>query len=227
MKRQKPPRFYFSFRSPYSWLAAHYIEQHADSREIEYIPFWEPDARSLERLRSRGGEWLYASMSKAKHLYILEDIKRLVARAGCSVTWPIDVEPWWDLPHLAWVAARRQGKDREFFWAIYRARWEEGKDICSPALIRQQCGLDPETLAAAPEDDSIREEGGEALYRCYRDDVFGVPFFMVGRDRFWGVDRVEEFVRRVNAKAAPAEPLLARSAGSGSWYDTDHAGGCG
>jgi 2-hydroxychromene-2-carboxylate isomerase len=236
--KHKRPRFYFSFRSPYSWLAARYIGKrtHLPESEIEYIPFWEPDAVSLELLQVRGGEWLYTPMSKAKHLYILEDVKRLVTRAGCSITWPVDVEPWWDLPHLAWLAARRVGKEREFFWAVYRARWEEGKDICCRSVIRQlarDCRLDPEMLAAAPEDPSIREEGTEALYRCYRDSVFGVPFFILGRERFWGVDRAEDFVRRLemttlaDPATASVEPLLVSAAGPGSFYESDHAGGCG
>lgn len=228
-------RFYFSFRSPYSWLAARYVEERGGGKDepIDYIPFWEPDARSLELLHARGGEWLYTPMSRAKHLYILQDIKRLVASRGYAMAWPVDIDPWWEVPHLAYIAARKEGKGHDFFWAVYRARWEEGRNICSPEVIRalaRECDLDADGIAAAVDDPQVREEGAAALLACYRDEVFGVPYFVVGRERFWGVDRVSAFVERLlgghvrrDSRAAEAAHAVA----SGAPYDTDHAGGCG
>jgi len=191
-------RFYFSFRSPYSWIGARLLEEEFDPKdsEIEYIPFWEPDERSLELLNAKGGEFLYTPMSRQKHLYILQDIKRITSKLGYLMSWPIDEKPWWDLPHLAYLAARRQGKGQEFFWAVYRARWERGENICSVETIRtlaEEIGLSPNKIAAAPDDNSIRAEGAEVLYSIYQDGVFGVPFFICGREKFWGIDRLYDF----------------------------------
>lgn len=226
----RPPRFYFSFRSPYSWLAARVIGGlgSADRHGISYIPFWEPDETTLRALHALGGEFLYTPMSKAKHLYILEDIRRLATNAGVQYAWPIDVNPWWELPHLAYFAARGCGKGREFFDATYRARWEQGRDICDERTIAEigaEIGAPPEVLVSAPNDAEIRRAGAEALYECYRDGVFGVPFFVHRREKFWGVDRLEAFVRALGAggkydvrsDAARRQPPV----------DADHAGGCG
>lgn len=182
-------RFYFSFRSPYSWLAAQDIDEQVPGAhgEIAYVPFWEPDEMTLSALRARGGEFLYTPMSRAKHLYILQDIKRLAAARERDVTWPVDVNPWWDLPHLAYLAAHRQGCGEDFMRATYRARWEQGRDICSRHTIAElafEIGLPPAVLASAPEDAAIRAEGVEALFQCYRDGVFGVPFFICRREKF-------------------------------------------
>ena len=44
-------------------------------------------------------------MSRAKHRYLLLDIKRLADREGLPFAWPIDIDCWWELPHLAWLHA--------------------------------------------------------------------------------------------------------------------------
>lgn len=196
-------RFYFAFRSPYAWIGARLLEEYCNPVEsgIEYRPFWEPDRQTLALLEARGGEFIYTPMSRQKHLYILQDIKRLTTRLGYAMQWPVDPEhAWWDLPHLAYLVAQRHGKGHQFFWAVYRARWEEGRDICAVATIRDLAtvvGLDPDLLAVAPDDPAIRQEGAEALYQCYRDGVFGIPFFIDGRDKFWGVDRFVDFITRL------------------------------
>lgn len=208
--KKRFPRFYFSFRSPYSWLASRLLKDKygLDHTRLEYIPSWEPDEITLQLLKERGGKVLYPSMSREKHLYILQDIKRMASHLGYSMTWPVDHQPWWELPNLAYLAARQQGRGREFFWSVYRARWEEGRDICSPEIIRalaKELDFDPDTIISAPENPALRQEGAEALLRCYRDGVFGVPFFILGYEKFWGVDRVDMFVAALNRSTPAAE----------------------
>lgn len=198
-------RFYFAFRSPYAWIGARLLEEYIDPADyhIEYRPFWEPDADTLALLTNRGGEFIYTPMSRQKHLYILQDIKRLTTRLGYTMQWPIDPEgAWWDLPHLSHIAVGRYApaQQQQWFWALYRARWEEGRDICSVETIRElatENGLEPDLLAAAPDNPDIRQQGAEALYQCYRDGVFGIPFFIDGRNKFWGVDRFVDFAARL------------------------------
>lgn len=199
MKKRRP-RFYFSFRSPFSWIAARLLDERltpTEQAEIEYIPFWEPDPQTLSRLHELGGEFLYIQMSREKHLYILQDIKRMTRSLGYQHAWPIDESPWWELPNLAYLAAQRLGKAREFRDAIYRARWEGGANIHTVDVIRRvaaEVGLDPDRVAAAPDDPEIREEAAGALLRCYKDGVFGIPFLILGFEKFWGLDRVHPFI---------------------------------
>jgi len=175
-----------------------------DQFELDYIPTWEPDKVTLALLQERGGKVLYHPMSREQHLYILQDIKRLATNLGYRIAWPVDHEPWWELPNLACLAARQQGKGREFFHHLYRTRWEEGGNICSPEVIRRladELDLDTEAVLRAPENPELRREGAEALLRCYRDGVFGVPFFVVGHEKFWGVDRISLFVAALHNQA--------------------------
>jgi predicted DsbA family dithiol-disulfide isomerase len=140
--------------------------------------------------------------------------------------------------------AQRLGKGPEFFWAAHRARWEGGRNIWSVETVRElagEVGLPPDAVACAPDDPSVRREGAEALLRAYRDHVFGVPFFVKGRERFWGVDRLEGFLSAMEGRpyryvaGGALGPEVAegdadlpdhamRAVGA---YDQDCAGGCG
>ncbi|ORI21287.1 2-hydroxychromene-2-carboxylate isomerase [Rhodococcus sp. 1168] len=235
----KPPQVWFSFRSPFSWIAMHELHRRVPTaREtFEFKPFWEPDANTAARLAARGGEIIYAPMSKAKHLYILQDTKRLAERYGLSMTWPVDMSPWWEPSHLAWLLAERAGLQWEFYDAVVAARWERGEDISDPTVVAhaaETAGLDPAAVRSAVDDQSIRDAGADALYQAYHGDIFGVPYFVNRRKRFWGIDRLEWFLTdlsvagvEVSNEEPPSvdehvERLLTAAA-----YDTDSAGGCG
>lgn len=234
-------RFYFAFRSPFSWLAAHRLRMQTPhvSARIERIPYWEPDPVTSDALARRGIAFHYVSMSKAKHLYILQDTKRLADRLGLRMRWPVDVNPRWDVPHFAWLKARRLGFADPFYDAVVAARWQTGANICDPAVIgdlARQLGLDGEAVATAVEDAEIREEAIECLARAYEDDIFGVPYFRFGSHRFWGFDRLDTFLevflpRVAGQSAVPGRDQLEAiprevQAVVGA-YDTDTAGGCG
>lgn len=237
--RSQQPRFYFSFRSPYSWLAYRdLVRAHADvAARLVWRPFWEPDAWSRELLAAAGGTFPYTPMSRAKHLYILGDVRRLAAARGLSPSWPVDRDPCWEVSHLAYLVAARDGVGPAFVDRVYRARWERGQDVndrATVAAVAADLGLDPDRVAGAADDPAVRAEGVAALLAVERDGVFGVPFFVHDHDRYWGVDRLAAFVAAVRAgqpaprgsdgeavATAPAVPEYA------SAFDGGHAGGCG
>ncbi|MCX4446062.1 2-hydroxychromene-2-carboxylate isomerase [Streptomyces sp. NPDC087866] len=203
---RRGPRWYFSFRSPYSWMAYRdLLGQYPDVAErIEWLPFWEPDEPALDHLERNNITLPYVPMSKEKHLYILQDVRRLSRARGLDMVWPVDTEPRWHVSHLAYLAAQELGAGREFIAEVYRARWERGEDISDPDTIRRvgkDLGLDPELLAGAHENDEVRARGHAALDSLHRDGVFGVPYFISGYEKFWGVDRLPDFVADVRARA--------------------------
>ncbi|WP_329391697.1 2-hydroxychromene-2-carboxylate isomerase (plasmid) [Streptomyces sp. NBC_01351] len=235
MPKNKTPRFYFSLRSPYSWLAYREITTfHPDlAEQLEWVPFFEPDETSSRLLTEQGGRFPYSAMSREKNRYVLQDVGRLTKARGLTVTWPVDREPVWEVPHLAYLVAARQGRGHAFIDAVYRARFGRGQNICDPATIEDiafEIGLDPRELAGASEDPEVRAEGIRALLDVCRDGVFGVPFFVHGFSRFWGIDRLDEFIAHLRDQQVPAasvpEPLAAIGLGDRATEDA-HAGGCG
>lgn len=221
------PRFHFSLRSPYSWLAYDELSRrHPELLDrLEWVPYWEPDARGAAELAAAGGEFLYSAMSKAKNLYILRDVKRLAAERGLVPTWPVDRDPHWEVPHLAYLAAADAGRGHGFIQAVHRARWGLGRDICDPEVIAgvlRALGLSPVDI----EDDGLRARGVAALLDGCRAGVFGVPFMVNRRQRFWGLDRLSAFVDSLGVERVP-EPVAERTPEVDLAGEGGHAGGCG
>lgn len=235
------PRVHFSLRSPFSWIAIHQLLRIVpDAHDVmEFIPYWDPDARTEAALSARGASFHYMAMSKAKHMYILHDTKRLTQRLGLQMAWPVDIEPWWEVPHLGWLQARREGKAAEFYDALVTARWRQGGNICDRAAVAAlatSAGLDGQAVANACQDDDIRAEATECLVRAYEDDIFGIPYFRIGRHRFWGYDRLRAFLDELlpalgrapaTASLASSEPVPEYAVSAVGAFDTDTAGGCG
>jgi 2-hydroxychromene-2-carboxylate isomerase len=191
----------------------------ADAHQvIEFIPYWEPDSPTEQELRQRGGEFHYTQMSKAKHLYILQDTKRLADSFGLRMAWPVDINPRWEVPHLSWLKARRLGMSGPFYAGLTTARWQRGENICDLEVIRTvslSMGLNPDVIAEAVDDAEIRSEAMECLVEAYQDDIFGVPYFRIGMNRFWGLDRLDSFISIFTGKKVSLrqieDPLLERS----------------
>jgi 2-hydroxychromene-2-carboxylate isomerase len=231
-------KFYFSLRSPYSWLALHDLTHHypdvADA--VQWRPFWEPDEAGLAQLAQAGGSFPYTPMSREKHMYVLQDVRRLAQDRGLTVAWPIDRAPVWEVAHLPYLLAERAGVGREYVEAVSRARWQRGLDINDPEVIAElaaSVGLDAAAARVAAKDEKLRELGAQKQLDVYRDGVFGVPFFVAGREKFWGIDRLPAFVAKVREsvlrESAPQESVPRESALSvaAASFDDGHAGGCG
>ncbi|MEU1969552.1 DsbA family protein [Micromonospora sediminicola] len=205
------PRLYFSLRSPYSWLAIRRLRQVVPdlSSAIDLYPYWDPDDRTTAALKRRGGEFHYVQMSRAKHLYMLMDTKRLAQKQGLTMAWPIDIDPWWELPHLALLHARRAKREWAYYDAITEARWGRGDDICTPDVVAHAAvvaGLDPDEAVSASSNPSLQSEAVDSLYQAYLDDIFGIPYIKWGRHRFWGFDRIQPFLDLWRPDSQGAQP---------------------
>lgn len=235
----KPPRWYFSLRSPYSWFAYRdLVERYRDvAEQIEWIPFWEPDELTQKMLTEINVELPIVPMSRAKNFYVLQDTRRLAHARGLRMSWPVDRDPVWEVAHLGYLVAEAAGRGRDYVDLVYRTRWEQGRDISDRAVIAEvatELGLDASQVAAACDDTELRGQGVEVLVRSYKDGLFGVPFFIRGNDKFFGVDRLRAYVAAIRGEqpAQGAElswlddlielPELVRPGGDGG-----HAGGCG
>lgn len=210
---QEAMGFVFGFRSPYAWIANRLLERllAPDERAcIRFVPFWNPSPATLAVLQAAGGDFLYREMSKDRHLYILRDVRRLAAHFALDLVWPVDPpQPDWEAPHRLYMLAERAGRAADARRALFAARWEQGRDICDANLlsgIGRELGLDAAEVPAAA-------ELAEPLRWCWQKRVFGLPFFTVGADRFWGVDRLPFalFAAGLNKgpAATPADPRTA------------------
>jgi 2-hydroxychromene-2-carboxylate isomerase len=236
---KRPPRWYFSLRSPYSWFAYRELgERYPDVLDaVEWIPYWDPDAETERLLDQDGVKLAYSQMTRAKNFYILQDTRRWSRARGWQMTWPADRDPDWDVAHLPYFPAAAAGLGRDYVAAAYRARWERGEDICDRATIArlaEEIGMDPDEMIAAIDDPVVRKQGAQCLAGAAADGLFGVPFFACGPEKFWGVERAAAFAAMVRGEPVTVvsdvpwqvgAAELAEPAGLGA--DAGHAGGCG
>lgn len=218
----KKIKFYFSFRSPYSWIAWTLLRNRID--QFELIPYWDPDDITIDELKSRGGDFLYSPMSKYKHRYIMQDVKRIAGDLSLSLKFPVDINPYWELPHLCFFYAKEKKMHVEYIDKVYKKRWEEGQNICTVDTICEvfkDLNFPLEALNNNSLVDKYRDYGVASLYSAYNNSVFGVPFFIQGKNRFWGIDRIK-FISFSDTD----DDIIDKTMDMGNNF-ADHSGGCG
>ena len=179
-------RFYFSFRSPYAWLAAERLESELGGLEvpIEPIPVYPTPALFPND----------PATMPAKIAYIVQDILRLVRERGLTVRFPSPEDPDWSLSHAAFLGAQQQGAGHAFMLEAFRRRFREGLDLGDDAVIAdaaQRAGLDPGTILAAAHSDALRSAASDGFrLGIERDGIFGVPSFVYAGKLYWGQDRM-------------------------------------
>ena len=205
----QPPttlRFYFSFRSPYSWLAFHRAQLAAErgGLAIEYIPVFPPPDFPNDPARV-----------PAKLAYIRHDVERLARAYGVSVKLPEELDCEWVKPHAAFLYALDQGCGPQFASVAYAARFSRGEALGDDAVIARcaaECGLDTAAVVAAQCEQALQERVVLGMIRGVQEDgLFGVPLFVWQGERFWGNDRVEWLLRRIDESRGASVPDLASS----------------
>ena len=96
------------------------------------------------------------------------------------------------------VAAQADGSGDTgaFVHALLRAVWAEEKDIAEEAVVREALvasGFSGDLVNAEGSADVLVANTAEAVTR----GVFGVPFYWIGEDAFWGQDRLDFVEKRL------------------------------
>lgn len=199
MEQTASIRFYFSFRSPYAWLAAERLEAELGDLgvPIERIPIF-PIPGSFQN---------DPTAMPAKIAYLIQDISRLARERGLTLRFPSPVDPDWSLSHAAFLGASQLETGQRFMLAMFRKRFSEGLDLGDDGVIADaaaQCDLDPALILAAAHSEELRAEvsAGWTL-AMERDRIFGVPSFVYAGKLYWGQDRMH-FLRSAVLRKAQA-----------------------
>ena len=199
-------RFYFSFRSPYAWLAFHKTEPALSGLpvELEYVPTFPPPDFPND-----------PAAVPAKLEYIIQhDVPRLATAYGLQVQPPAELDVDWIRPHAMWVYAADQGRGLAFGKGVFAARFSRGQSLADDAVlgaIASEVDLDPEKTLRAADDDAYQARVRQSLAQSAEDGVFGVPFYVYRSELFWGHDRIAWLVRsicRANSLPGPAPESL-------------------
>jgi len=216
--------YFFSFRSPYSWISWKKLSS-LIKYDIKLIPYWDPDERTLCELEKRGGKFLYNQMSEEKHFYILQDIKRIALKNDLILNFPSEKKPYWELPHILFFSAQERQFEKKYIDEIYKMRWENGGAICEKDFISELFSKHGFSIDVDQELCKYYTKAIDSLYLAFKQGVFGVPFFIYGYNKYWGIDRIIDFVNCINADREDIETTELSNIKS-DFFD-DHSGGCG
>lgn len=195
----KTIQYYFAPHSPYSYLGHQRLLRLA----AQYGAMVEPKPIDLAAIYQSGGGLPLAKRPPQRQAYRLEELKRWSAFLGL----PMNVQPKFFPPDqtaasLLLVAAREEaGADQalELAGAIMRAVWAEERDIADISTLHEladDCGFDGAKLLVASSTLATQQR-----YKAFTQDaidagVFGVPWYVVDGQGFWGQDRLD-FVERL------------------------------
>ena len=194
---------FYSFRSPYSWLAFRRVQQVLPRLGVELRPIavFPPSGMTP------------ANTSTPRRLqYTLDDATRIAAAYGLTLRSPEVLDTEWVRPHACAYWAADAGRGNAFIAAAHAARFERGGDLGSATVladIAREVGLDPDACVAAADDPKRHGQVWQGMQEAQATGIFGVPTFVFGGELFWGNDRLEWLVRRIEQARGRAVPDLA------------------
>ena len=185
--------YYLSPLSVFTYFAGRRLEDIAAKHgaTITYKPL------DIMALMDRLGAQRPADRPEGRKVYRMQEIKRIASQLGLPTHpqpafWPTNAAP----AAYAIIAAQEAGGGdlSAMISTLYRATWEENRDIADDAVIT-------EALKAGGFDPMLSMTGmlnGAEIYARNLEDavaagVFGSPFYIVTEtdERFWGQDRLD------------------------------------
>lgn len=183
--------YFLTVISPWVYLAGDRLEQIAarHGATIRYIPLDGP------ALFPRTGGQVLADRHQSRKDYRLQELARWSRKLGKKLDlqpffFPVNPAP----ASYAIIAAQAAGGGNlpGLVQAFPRAVWAEGRNIAEDDVVKQilsENGFDPAVadrgmFTAA--DTYVRN-----LDEAVSSGVFGLPFYIVGEERFWGQDRLD------------------------------------
>jgi 2-hydroxychromene-2-carboxylate isomerase len=202
--------FYFSFRSPYSYLATPQVEEMISRYDLA------PRMRIVTPIAIRIPGF-FKSVNPLWPPYLLRDTFRISQMHNIPYRWPrpdpiiMDIasgdvaaeQPYIHKDSRMGVAAEREGKGFAFvrraahaIWSGEIDNWHDGEHLARAAA---EAGLNPETLA-----DTLQNEGLDLAAEIERNEAdqrnaghWGVPLFVFENEPFFGQDRLDHLLWRL------------------------------
>ncbi len=188
-------KLYFAYTSPYSYLAMRPASDLELSHRVSvrFIPYG-VNIRKVYGPLDRED----ADRRKVRYLYI--DARRIAKERGLVIYPPKRIFSA-RLAFYGGLYAATKGQFRPYSNRVFDRFWKQELDVESREAISAivaEVGLDPvEFLRYA--DTRARADLDARFAEADRDKVFGVPTFIVDNEPFWGEDRLEWVIRKLDA----------------------------
>ncbi len=184
--------FYFDFISPFGYLASLAVPDFAARHGARAD--WRIMLLGVSVLKVQGGRPLLEVPLKGA--YIQRDAYRYARRHGITFGRPIDAamsRPLAAARAFNWLRQTRPDTAVPAAQAIFAAYWGAGGDISEPAAvvdILDRAGVDTAGLGPALADGTAADMLKTAVDASITAGVFGSPFFLVGDEPFFGLEKM-------------------------------------
>jgi len=195
--------YFFSFRSPYSYLSAPRAFALPRNYAVELV--W----RGVRPMAMRG-----QPLPRPKQLYILRDAAREAQRLGLPfgrIHDPLGEAVW----RCLCIAEHARGQESlpAFVVSAAQAIWAGAADLRRDQALRPLCeraGLEWQACLDAIADAGHRQQVEDNTARLADMGHWGVPMFAFAGETFWGQDRIADLERALR-KAGLARPSGVRA----------------
>ena len=184
--------YWFEFASTYSYLTTMRIEDMACARGITLR--WRPFLLG-PIFAAQGWNTSPFKLYPAKGQYMWRDMERLCAARGIALQRP-DTFPQNGLPAARLAIAA--GADMPTFCrAIYTAQFAEGADISDSSTLKKclETADLPLSLLEKAQTPEVKQSLRDQTDTAISLGIFGAPSFTVGKELFWGDDRLEQAMK--------------------------------
>jgi 2-hydroxychromene-2-carboxylate isomerase len=191
-------QYFMSPQSPWTYLGHERLVALAQEKgaQIDIKPF------DLGKVFSVSGGLPLAKRPPQRQAYRLAELARWSAHLGI----PLNVQPKFfpvqpeNAANMIIAARMTLGGQAALplAGAIMRALWAEEKNIADEAVLAQiadLCGLDGKMLVKSAATAPVQKQYEQNTDEAMAGSVFGVPWYVVDGEAFWGQDRLE-FVAR-------------------------------
>lgn len=194
----KTVEFYFDFGSPAAYLAATQLPRLCAESGAELV--WKP--MLLGGVFQATGNHSPAEI-KPKGPYMNVDLKRFAGRYGV----PFEHNPHFPINTLMLMRGatglqmHRPERFADYVKAVFQAIWVDARnmnDAATVAAALKAVGFDAAAVLSLTAQQDVKDRLKAATQEAVERGVFGAPTMFVGRDMFWGQDRLD-FVREALA----------------------------
>jgi 2-hydroxychromene-2-carboxylate isomerase len=188
-------KFYFAYTSPFTYLAwypARDLEQ-THRVKLRFIPYG-------VNIRKTYGNLDDPTVERRKVRYLYLDARRIAKERGLIIYPPKKIFSC----RLAFYGGQFAAKNDRFVPysnRVFERFWKQELDVENADAIDavlQEVGLDLPEFHFYVDTDARAD-----LNRCFEeaaeDQIFGVPTFVVEREPFWGEDRIDWLIKKLDA----------------------------
>ena len=188
-------KLYFAYTSPYSYLAMQpaYDLELSHNVRVRFIP------HGLN-IRKVYGPLDRADADRRKVRYLYIDARRIAKERGLMIFPPKKIFSA-RLAFYGGIYASERDRFRSYSSRVFERFWRQELDVESRsaiAAIIDEVGLESADFLRYADSDA-RADLDAYFAEADRDQIFGVPTFIVDGEQFWGEDRIDWVIRKLDA----------------------------